>query len=229
MDSGLIQILVIAFFVIISLMDGAARKKRQENERRAKMERSGGGAGAGELFPSEPEPTSEGMVPDDLWDEIAALARGEPTPSMRRLPHGQSPEIESPSAPPSASEAEETWLAPEHQHVEEHDHVEWEPDDQPAYELATRDRGIGGASPTLSVPRLPTTGTARTLSVPAEALPGVAPEVEPGPAPRPEGKGTSVRRALMHGGRSSIRQAVILSEVLGRPLALRDSDYEPPG
>ena len=83
---------------------------------------------------------------------------------------------------------------PEHQHVEDHDHVEWASEEEPA-----------------------------------EAVGEPDPDEDPGRAsPEPQ-KGRSVRRTLMHGDRESIRQAVILAEVLGPPVSLRDSDHEPPG
>jgi len=218
MDNGLIQILVIAFFVIISMMDGAARKKRQKDARLSKGGLPGGMAEReelfpeepgelfpqepGELFPQEPEATSEGMVPHELWEEIAALARGGPPPSARRLPRAPSPEVEPTSGVMDAYEPEATRLDPVHQHVEAHDHVEWEPEDEPA----------SGTMPE------------RVETPPAADLDETA-----GRTRRAPGPARAVRRTLMRGGHESIRQAVILSEVLGPPVALRDSDHEPPG
>ena len=105
--------------------------------------------------------------------------------------------------PVRAPEPEESYLRPEHQHVQDHDHVEWAPEEEPAY-----------------------------LTEPAEAA-GEADKADPdedlGWATREPRKGSSVRRTLIHGGRESIRQAVILAEVLGPPVSLRDFGHEPPG
>ena len=210
MDSGLIQILVIAFFIIISMMDGAARKKRKEAQRRGEVGPGEGALDVGEHRSMKTERTSEGMVPDELWEEIAALARGGPPPATDRAPYeadrAPSGLERSPSGfegslsayerpvPARVPEPEETSLRPEHQHVEDHDHVEWASEEEPA-----------------------------------EAVGEPDPDEDPGRAsPEPQ-KGRSVRRTLMHGDRESIRQAVILAEVLGPPVSLRDSDHEPPG
>ena len=82
MDDGLIQFIVIALFVIITLMEGVSRKKRQ---RRSEFELwevpedlSGGGGTQAE--------TSESLVPDEVWEEIAALARSEPERPPDRIP-----------------------------------------------------------------------------------------------------------------------------------------------
>ena len=77
MGDGVIQLLVIGFFIIISVMDGAARKKkRQQAQLLDQIPESDGPPGA-----DDPErlgeDSSEGMVPGDLWGEIAAMARGE--------------------------------------------------------------------------------------------------------------------------------------------------------
>jgi hypothetical protein len=239
MDDGLIQILVIAFFVIISMMDGAARKKRKEEAGRAEVGRGEGTGDGAERFANRTQAateteTSEGMVPDQLWEEIAALARGEPSPSARRVPPPQLPEVESRSVPMGVPEPEETRLGPGHKHVEQHDHVEWAEDDEPAYPVASVPeemrpaRTVSGSLRT-SVPPLPTRTDPRALSKRAESLPVAELEEEPAQVRRPSDKGRGVRRTLTHGGHKSVRQAIILSEVLGPPVALRDSDHEPPG
>ena len=87
MDDGLIQVIVIALFVIIALMEGVSRKKRQgAAPRQSRSEEqlweavgdlSGGGGTEAD--------TSEGLVPDETWEEIAALARSEPTTPPERI------------------------------------------------------------------------------------------------------------------------------------------------
>lgn len=239
MDSGLIQILVIAFFVIISMMDGVARKKRQEQQREAgpQVGRPDEESDRGDMFSTTrdpipetaPETTSEGMVPAELWEEIAALARGGPSPSTRRLPPTSVPEEEWAPDRAGVSSEEESRLDPAHQHVESHDHVEWEPDDPSTYRAApTYDDDTLGTSIGAPASRVPARLSTRAVTERAERLPVLLPADEPDAARSTE-KGTAVRRTLRHGGQASIRQAVILSEVLGPPAALRDVGHEPPG
>ena len=96
MGDGFIQFLVIAFFVIITIMDGAARKKkREEAQRRGQIPEPDGPPGADD-DERLVEGSSEGMVPEDLWEEIAALARGE-HPAQRTEPPAL-PRAESPTA-----------------------------------------------------------------------------------------------------------------------------------
>ena len=84
MDDGLIQVLVIAVFVILSMMDGAARKRRKQ-------------AQSSEHLPESPPQTREEIAAwsaeddlgeaaespgvrmelKDVWEEIATLAGGE--------------------------------------------------------------------------------------------------------------------------------------------------------
>ncbi|GMR14130.1 MAG: hypothetical protein BMS9Abin29_2366 [Gemmatimonadota bacterium] len=85
MDDGLIQFLVIGLFVVISMMEGATRKKRRQGkalQRPAETEvdfvRSLTGDEEGE---SE---TSDGLVPHEIWAEIAELARGETPDTLDR-------------------------------------------------------------------------------------------------------------------------------------------------
>lgn len=226
MDDGLIQILVIAFFVIISMMDGVARKKRQQQQGEAdpSLERPDADPDSGRLFGAEPETTSEGLVPQELWEEIAALARGEPSPSTRRVPSTSGPEMDRESR--SSEREEETWLDPRHQHVESHDHVEWAPDDELPYQTGSAQDLEPGRSLTIATPGVEARAPERAYAERAVFVPEAHSSDEPVATPRAEGKGAGVRRILM-GSRESIRQAVILSEVLAPPLALRDEDYEP--
>ena len=69
----------------------------------------------------------------------------------------------------------------------------------------------------------------RVLTEPGEGLPAVDLDRKPARTRRSVGPAEAVRRTLTGGGHDSIRQAVILSEVLGPPVALRESDHKPPG
>ena len=84
MDDGLIQFLVIAFFVIVTMMDGAARKRRKQAQSSEHLPES---------LPQTREEIAAWSAEDDLgeaaespgvrmelkdvWEEIATLARGE--------------------------------------------------------------------------------------------------------------------------------------------------------
>ncbi|MEE8147705.1 MAG: hypothetical protein V3T24_08890, partial [Longimicrobiales bacterium] len=87
MDDGLIQLLVIGVFVVISIMEGATRKKRQQDQALQRPDetevdflRSLTGDEQGE--PEE----GEGLVPDEIWAEIADLARGGTRPTPEPVP-----------------------------------------------------------------------------------------------------------------------------------------------
>lgn len=87
MDSGLIQMLVVGLFIVISMMEGATRKKRQQaqalqrpDETEVDFPRSLTGDEQGE---SE---ATEGLVPHDIWAEIAELARGGTAPAAEPAP-----------------------------------------------------------------------------------------------------------------------------------------------
>lgn len=87
MDDGLIQLLVIGVFVVISVMEGINRKKRRESqalqspdETEVGFLRSLTGDEQG-----EPEPSDE-LVPEESWAEVAELARGGTPPAAEPGP-----------------------------------------------------------------------------------------------------------------------------------------------
>ena len=87
MDSGLIQMLVVGLFIVITMMEGATRKKRQQaqalqrpDETEVDFLRSLTGDEQGE---SE---ATEGLVPHDIWAEIAELAQGGTRPTPEPMP-----------------------------------------------------------------------------------------------------------------------------------------------
>lgn len=87
MDSGLIQMLVVGLFIVITMMEGATRKKRRQaealqrpDETEVDFPRSLTGDEQGE---SE---ATEGLVPHDIWAEIAELARGGTAPTVEPAP-----------------------------------------------------------------------------------------------------------------------------------------------
>ena len=76
MDDGLIQFLVVAVVIIVSMMDGAARKRRKQAQSLGTLLEPNRLSEVADDLDQTAE-SSEGMVPEDLWQEIAALARGE--------------------------------------------------------------------------------------------------------------------------------------------------------
>lgn len=85
MDDGLIQFLVIGFFIVISMMEGASRKKRREGQKLQRPTETEADSPDGGLSLTRGEPTeqegAEELVPHEIWAEIAKLARGQ-TPDV---------------------------------------------------------------------------------------------------------------------------------------------------
>ncbi len=87
MDDGLIQMLVIGLFIVISMMEGITRKKRRQGQMTeqptdAEVDFLGSLTGD-ERGDSE---TAEALVPDEIWAEIAELARGGTRPTPEPVP-----------------------------------------------------------------------------------------------------------------------------------------------
>lgn len=248
MDSGLIQVLVIAFFIIISIMDGAARKKRQEAQRRS-AELGLPGAGPG---PSDGDETSEGLVPAELWEEIAALARGGPPPGTKQLPPTRVPG--SHEAPNRTSQEAERPSRPELP-PSRSPGVTWSPDGNPPVLTTEAPAPVSEHRP---VPPPRSAPTRPVTVVKAESRTAVELAAHPIPSRSQMGyldlleqaeqaKATAEAAAeaararsqptpstdplagLRRGGKAGLRQAIILAEILGPPASTRGSDHEPPG
>ena len=219
MNEGLIQVLVIAAFIIISIMDGAARKRRKAAQRLGQLSAfDGPPEGTDELGQAdESSEVSEGMVPEDLWEEIAALARGE-------RPEREVGSILGPATPDSGPTREpdsemEAWTAPEQD-----------------FPLETRSGDLQGG---YSHPDQALTHEEEHAQVasPAPPLPEELPhEFVPHPREQPKKPQKEPRRArpaeslltgLRRGSKSSLREAIILAEVLSPPVTLRDSGWKP--
>lgn len=178
--------------------------------------------------------SSEGLIPADIWEEIAALARGEVPPS--RAPEPSSPRMPPPAPTPAPAPAPRPAPAPP--------------------------SGTGPRTPQPRTPSKARPGEGRRSARPAPTAP--APirgrrAVTPGPTPEPaleelreahplhathpgmgepvrdrltapaeasrdrvQAEVAEVRRLLRSGSTASLRKAVILSEVLGPPPGLRD-------
>ncbi len=207
------QLIFIAVLILFSVLDAVAKKKRQ-----GQVEEAGGEDGeawtgeAGWEPPggADPErdgpgreplprytgpwgtevdtapPSSEGMVPSDIWEEIGALARGErlpePGPQPGSEPRDVAPEPDLPPRVPSTSPIRRSQVGVREvgSHPVHLAHAEYGTD--PSERTPVRARRRGG---------------------PSEEV-------------------RAVRRALVEGGAAEARKAVILHEVLGKPLAYRE-------
>ena len=234
MDDGLFQILVIAFFILISMMDAAARRKRKRAGRERRTGPSPTTAGAETPRSAGKEASAEGMVPDQLWEEIATLAGGGSPPTTTRLPPARAPRGERPSTrgepstseqvrtrvPARTPESQEATLRPEHWRVETHHQMEWEPEDLPA---PPRPSSVEEPRPERFI-RVPD-------SAPASPLGGEVPIGVKGTPLTPPGAESMRQEGVLRtlAGQGRMRQAVVWAEILGRPVTLRDSEHEPPG
>ena len=147
------------------------------------------------------DPSSEGMIPADVWEEILGLARGKPpTPKP-----GPTPEPEPGFEPEPAFEPRQRHEAepvPEAEAISETGESSWL-----AYEA-----NLGGRRP--QVDRQPMAarelGSNRGVAAPIQGV-------------LKAGEGGGVREDLFGSGSpEELRKAIILKEVLGLPLALRE-------
>jgi hypothetical protein len=259
MDEGLIQFLVIAFFIIVSIMDGAARKRRkaaqslghppeafgipeadddsgEEPWSRELSSRSSEGPArtserVAESFDGATESateSAEGIVPEDLWQEIAALARGQ-VPAPRRGPPQTRSRVSRPARPPDTdldawTEARQEISQPEYVPLDEPTPTPSPPEDLQAGYLHA-DQAVTHREHAQVARRVPPLPAEPHEFVPHSAeLPG-GPQAQVRRTP----KSGSLQAGVMRGTGRSLREAIVLSEVLNLPLALRDSDRELPG
>lgn len=180
----------------------AVRGERAEAERRERVQVTPQRGSGAPPRTKGPERTSEGLIPGDIWEEILGLARGEAAPPTAP---GERPPS-SPPPPPAREEAEPRWPA--------------------------KPRGEGPArrpAPQRAEGRTRWTpvSVAAEPSVPPRALEEMVPRrVRPAPVPseQPDSRpGKSVRAGLFGDGSArDLQKAVVLKEVLGPPVALRE-------
>ena len=247
MDDGLIQFLFIAIFVIVSIMDGAARKRRKEAQRLGLSPEANRVQEADDDLGEVAQP-SEGVVPEDLWKEIAALARGEtPAPPQERPTLDPSPTRDlgpthDPSSTRDPSPEEGEWAAARQDPA---------PMRVSGMDLGERVRRSVERSERLDAPA-PTVTPSGDLQGGYEhpdqavthqehrvrrlreerphepVLHASGPPTEPTKAPRRRAGGSrSLLAGVRHGARSSLRDAIVIAEVLNPPVTLRDSHREP--
>ena len=260
MDDGVIQFLVIAFFIVISLMDGAARKRRKAAQGQGPLVDVNRLPGAEDDFSEAADP-SERVLPKDVWGEIAALARGEESTSLQEPPPTRA--IDTHRDP---AHEDEEWTAPQEDVLQWHDpkteggatprtqspsrHLtvtpsqdmtvrpteEWDavvqgmtrsgdlqggylhPDQAASHEEHGHEKHAVVASPSRPLPaERPHEFVAHSRELPSE------PQKVPGRARKP---GTLLSQ-FKQGGKDSLREAIVLAEVLGPPVTLRDSGWKP--
>ena len=182
MDDGLIQFLVIAFFVIVTMMDGAARKRRKQAQSsehlpESLLERNRLQGAEDDLGEAAESPESVALK--DVWEEIATLARGE-------VPGREADPVRGP-----ASVDADAILHEKHT------------------EVAVPSRPVPAKRPHEFVLHSP----------------------EFAARPQKELRRAQERRDLLSGvkggTKSSLREAIILAEVLSPPVVLRDPGWKP--
>jgi hypothetical protein len=243
------DIFFILVFVAIAVIQGIGQKRRQEAKKRQQGQtgapprpppRPGAEAGAGpgsepiraERSGSARKPeSSEGLIPSEVWEEILGLARGGPLPPKRppASPKSEAPpeevtgrglaEVPQPRA--GRPDATRTAPTPRPREISDRDRSE-------------RPRGIPERD------RTPRPRSPEMIRSPAEIRPVRAQESRPSRAPvpaaiasgevgtagevgesaAPQGEGRSP--LFGDGSVEELRKAIILKEVLGPPLSLRD-------
>ncbi len=218
MDDGLIQLLVVAAIIIFSMMDGAARKRRKEAQSLGHLPTPDGfPEAADDLDPAdESSERSEGMVPEDLWKEIAALARGE-VPASRQ----EEPAIGGPSSTDDPNL--EAWTAPQQDvpaktRLADLQSGYFHPDQALTHREHAHEKHAEVASPPPPRPE----------ELPHEFVPHLREQPrKPQKEPRRARPARGLLSGVRLGTKSSLREAIVLAEVLSPPVTLRDSGWKP--
>ncbi len=217
MDEGLIQVLVVAAFIIISIIDGAARKRRKEAQRLGRVPTPDGFPEAADDLGQADESSggSGGMVLEEVWEEIAALTSERPE---RRVDSLRGPEILDPKPARHLSSELDAWTAPQE-------------------DVSSRTRSADLQAGYLHPDQALTHREHAQVASPAGPLPEELPhEFVPHPPEQPSKPQKEPRRAqrprdllsgVRLGARRSLRDAIIVAEVLNAPVALRDSAWKP--
>jgi hypothetical protein len=254
MDDGLIQFLVIAFFIIVTMMDGAARKRRKQAQSSEHLPESllernrlqGAEDDLGEAAES-PEP----VALKDVWEEIATLARGE-VPGREADPVRGPATVDADSMlEPDSTAGMEVWTAPQQEIPQMRTPAA---EDRGRAERSTRSYGGPGVTSLTKVRSADLqSGYSHPdqvashekhahekhteVAVPSRPLPAKRPHEfvlhspELAGRPQKELRRAQKRRGLLSGVRggakNSLREAIILAEVLSPPVVLRDPGWKP--
>ena len=260
MDEGLIQFLVIAFFIVISMMDAAARKRRKAGQSPGSLPEPNRLPGADDDL-GEAAESSEPVLPKDVWEEIAALARGE-TPAAG----GGQPPMGGPDSLRDRASEDMEWTAPQQdvpqwrdrgreggagvprtqtpsEHRTGRPSEEWDTpeqgltrsdDLQAGYlhpdQAASHEKHAHEKHAEIAAASRPPPAAAQPLPAkrPHEpVLHARGPTRDPSKASRRVGKSQSLLEGIRRGTKSSLREAIILAEVLSPPVTLRDSGWKP--
>jgi len=250
-DGGLIRFLVIAFFIIVSVMAVAARKRRKQAQETGLPPEPNRLSGAAD-DPDQAAESSEGpegIGPADLWEEITALARGEVPASQREQPATRG--LSSTDDPDSGLEA---WTAPQQDvpqmrtrltegggRVEQSTGSYAQPDALSPTETRSADLQAGYLHPDQAASHEEHAHEKHAeIAVTAQPLPAEQPhEFVPHPREEPSkpqkklgggrqpGSPGSLLAGVRRGSKSSLQEAIILAEVLSPPLVLRESGWKP--
>ena len=221
MGEGLIQFLVIAAFVIISMMDGAARRRRKEAQRLGHLPTTDGFPEAVDDLDEVPD-SSEGLVLEDVWQEIAGLARGE-VPASARV----EPDASDRSAMDDPTFGLEAWTAPEEDVATKTRSADLQagylhPDQAASHAEHAHEGHAEVAFPPPLLEEL------QPEELPHEFVPHPREQPsKPQQEPRPAQPGRSLLRGVRRGAKSSLREAIILAEVLSPPVTQRNSGWKP--
>jgi hypothetical protein len=152
--------------------------------------------------------SSEDLIPRDIWEEIAALARGEAPTAPRRPPAQTIPEgLPTPRPVPRGIP------------------VPGRPERPGKVEVEAKQGRAPASTPARRRASHPVHATHPQMGRPvSERLTPAA--HRPASGPRPNEEVTAVRK-LLAGGSASLRQAVILQEILGPPASGRGDPYDP--
>lgn len=148
-----------------------------------------------------PPSSSEGLIPADIWEEITAMARGEAPPRRARPMPTPAPPPVPPRERPAPAQRRERLAPPRPPRPA--------PVPRPAPTAAPH--RLHATHPTLGRPvheRL------TRLDTPADHWVRVDPDV-------------AAARGMVRGGPSALRRAIILSEVLGPPVSMREETGDP--
>ena len=245
MGDGLGSFLVVLFFIIVSMMDGAARKRRRaaqelgqpsprddlpgdaedftnmfESSERTAIEPDRGMAmepdrGMVEFDREMAVEPDEAIGPTDLWEEIAALARGESP--VQRLQDFATRARGSTAAPAGASGSAESYSSPGEYTTSETRSTDLQAGYAHPDQAETHQEHAQVVEPARSISE----GRPHEFSLhPAESG---KPEMKPGAHRQPR----SLLAGVRGGARQSLRDAIVLSEVLSPPIALRDAKGPP--
>jgi len=255
MNDGLIQFLIVAVFIIVTMMDGAARRRRKQAQSLGNLPESNRLSEAADDLDQTAE-SSEGVVPEDLWQEIASLARGEG-------PGGQGVDVRSGPATHDADSTSDLDFARDPDSELE----AWTAPQEDVRQMRTRAREGGGpagrSAESYDRPDAPSLTKTRAADLQSGYLHAdqaashekhahekhveVASPDRPLPeeqlhefVPHSPKTPSKLQKELRHaqkprdllsgvrlGAKKSLREAIILAEVLSPPVTLRDSGWKP--